>query len=102
RLPPRSSWRPSRVLSSSPASAPPSHRPPLRAAFHEPLTCERLFPNRQHDPEASLAAHHAIISLGDTLQRISLVHRPYAGPHAKRERVLRVDGRPGIPALDRT
>ena len=61
----------------------------------------RLLPDRQDDAKACLAAHHAVVGLGDALQRIGLVHRPHAGPHAEGERVLRVDRGPGIPALDR-
>src|SRR5262245_3072612 len=64
-------------------------RPPARALSH-----------RQHDPEAGAAAHHAIVGLGDAIERIGLVHRPYAGPRAEGERVLRVDRGPRIPALD--
>ena len=56
--------------------------------------------HRQHDPEARLAAHHAVVGLGGPFQRVHLVHRTDAGLDAERQRVLRVDGRAGVPALD--
>src|SRR5436190_19017527 len=60
-----------------------------------------LAPNGQNDSKSRLAAHHPIIRLRDTLQGIAFIHRPHAGPLAECERVLRVDRRPGIPALHR-
>src|SRR4051812_35238244 len=41
--------------------------------------------HRQHDPEARLAAHHAVVGLGGPLQRVHLVHRTDAGPDAERQ-----------------
>ena len=56
--------------------------------------------HRQHDPEARLAAHHAVVGLGGPFQGVDFVHRTHAGLDAERQRVLRVDGRAGVPALD--
>src|SRR5262245_53795938 len=56
--------------------------------------------HRQHDPEARLAAHHAVVGLGGPFQGVHFVHRTDTGLDAERQRVLRVDGRAGVPALD--
>ena len=47
-----------------------------------------LIPDFQHDAKSRLAAHHAVVTLGNSVQRKSLIHRPHAGPHAERQRVL--------------
>src|SRR5262245_56174473 len=57
--------------------------------------------HRQHDPEACLAAHHAVVGLGGPIQGVHFVHRTNTGLDAERQRVLRVDGCAGVPALDR-
>ncbi len=46
---------------------------------------------RQHDPEARLAAHHAIVGLGRAFQRVDLDHRSHTRERAERKRLLRVD-----------
>ena len=56
-----------------------------------PVACGGLLTHRKHHPESSLAAHHTVISLRDTLEGIGLVHWPNSSPHAERERILRVD-----------
>src|SRR5262249_25463807 len=65
--------------------------------------CDTFFPlrvnpalpasHRQHDPEARLAAHHAVVGLGGPFQGVHFVHRTDTGLGAERQRVLRVDGR---------
>lgn len=60
-----------------------------------------LAPDRQNNAKTRLAAHHVVIGVGDALQRERFVHRPHAAAHTEGERGLRIDGRSGIPALDR-
>src|SRR5262249_30006594 len=65
-------------------------------------SCSALLASHsQHDPEASLAAHHAVVRLGRPIKRVHFVHRTDTGLDAKRQRVLRVDGRAAVPALYR-
>src|SRR3954469_7595600 len=55
----------------------------------------------QHDTKSGAAAHHAFISLGDTVEWVDFVHRAHSCQGAEREGLLRVDRGAGIPALDR-
>src|SRR5437868_10506523 len=57
--------------------------------------------DRQHHSKPRLPAHHAIVRFGGPLQRKRLIHRPHPGAGTEDERILRVDRRAGIPALDR-
>ena len=47
-----------------------------------------LLLHSEHHPEAGFAAHHAIISLGNFLERINFVHGADAGQHAEFKRIL--------------
>ena len=60
-----------------------------------------MFPIASDHAKPRLAAHHLLVGLGDALQRENFVHRTHAVKDAERERVLRIDGRPRIPALHR-
>ena len=71
------------------------------AAYRFVCTCGGGSLNREHSPEACLAAHHAVVGLRDAVERINLGHRPHAGEPAEIECILRVDGRSGVPPLDR-
>lgn len=44
----------------------------------------RLLSDCENDSKARLAAHHAVVSLGDALEGIGLVHRSHAEPQAER------------------
>src|SRR3954469_8306413 len=75
---------------------------PWRRRFRSRPTDRSALPasHRQHDPEARLAAHHAVVGLGGPFQGVHFVQRTDTGLDAERQRVLRVDGRAGVPALD--
>src|SRR2546425_563333 len=79
----------------------PALLPPSAEASYSTRLRLRLLSDGEDDSKARLAAHHAVVGFGHALQGIGLVYRPHAGPHAERERVLGIDRRPGIPALDR-
>ena len=52
-------------------------------------------------PDGTVTVHIALTTLGCPLQGERLRHRPHAGARTKRNRVLRVDGRSGIPPAHR-
>src|SRR5262245_26928360 len=57
-------------------------------ANHESGDREWLFAHHQHHAEAGLATGHALVRLGDAVQRVGLVHRPHAALGAEVQRVL--------------
>src|ERR1700722_16828408 len=54
----------------------------------------------KHDAEARLAAQHVLISFGRAIEREGFVHGSDTGENAEVERILGVDGRAGVKALD--
>ncbi len=60
-----------------------------------------LVPGGQHYSETCFTAHHPLIRFWGFFQRIDFVHGPDAGKNAESKGILRIDGHPGIPTLDR-
>src|SRR5438874_2071540 len=52
----------------------------------------------QHHPEPRLAAHHAVVSLRCSIQRILLDQWLHSGERAELQRILGIDGGPAGPA----
>src|SRR6266487_6212602 len=55
----------------------------------------------ENHSKSGCAAHHPLVSLGDSFQWKDFIHRLHAGQRTELERILRVDRRAGIPTLDR-
>ncbi len=63
---------------------------------------KKLATHRQHDAEPGFAAHHPVVSLSNSFQRINFVHGSDATQDAEFESILRISRRAGIPAFDPT
>src|SRR6267378_421817 len=64
------------------------------------LALNVLFPDLEHHAKARFAAHHSLVRRLGLLERIDLVRRDDTVALAETQRVLRVHGRPRVPALD--
>src|ERR1035438_4211486 len=65
-----------------------------------PRRAPELVAGAEDHPEPRLAAQHALVTLGNLLQRDDLIHRPHTRQHAERKGVLRICGCARIPPLN--